>query len=141
MTLKTGTLLRDVVAQAGGFKRQPGKIIINGKITGNSVSALDIPVSKEIKSVAFVPFSQLPDQKKQHCIRCGNCLKICPMNLSPEALYRCFTNMDFKDENLKLIEKTAALCTECSLCNSVCPSRLPLSQTIALLKKEKNDEK
>lgn len=141
MTVKTGTLLRDVVAQTGGFKRHLGKIIINGKLTGNSVSDLDIPVSKEIKSVTFVPSNQLPDQKQQYCIRCGNCLKICPLGLSPETLYRCFTNWDFKDERLELIKKTAVLCTECSLCNSVCPSRLPLSQTIALLKKEKTDEK
>ncbi len=139
--VKTGTTLGELAKQSGGFKRPVGKIIINGKLTGNSVAAMDIPVSKGVKSVAFIPFNQLPDQKEQNCIRCGNCLKICPLNLYPESLFRCYKNRDFKDSSLELIQKTAVLCTECSLCNSVCPARLPLSQTIAKLKKGNFDEK
>ncbi len=139
--VKVGTTLGELAKQSGGFKRPVGKIIINGKLTGNSVAAMDIPVSKGVKSVAFIPFNQLPDQKEQKCIRCGNCLKICPLNLYPESLFRCYKNKDFNDPTLELIQKTAVLCTECSLCNSVCPARLPLSQTIAKLKKGNFDEK
>ena len=141
ISVKTGTSLRQLAEQAGGFKREPGKIIINGKITGNSVSDIDIPISKDIKSVAFIPFRQLYNQTEQSCILCGNCLSCCPVGLSPETLYRCFKNRDHNNSELQLIEKTAILCTECSLCNSVCPSRIPLSQTIALLKKGKINEK
>ena len=136
INVKIGTTLADLAQQSGGFKREPGKIVINGKMTGNSLADMNIPVSKGVKSVAFIPFNELPDQTEQNCIRCGNCLKICPLNLYPESLYRCWKNKDFNDRSLEIIKKTAVLCTECSLCNSVCPSRIPLSQIIASLKKK-----
>lgn len=141
MTAKSGTLIRDLAQQAGGFKRKLGKIIINGTVTGNSVDSLDIPISNEVKSVAFIPRGKVADQTQQLCTRCGNCIRICPLSLYPESLYRCYLNREQHDPHLVLIKKTAVLCTECSLCNSVCPSRIPLSQIIAGLKKgDKNEE-
>lgn len=141
MNVKIGTTLGELSKQSGDFKRKPGKIVINGLVTGNSLASLDIPVSKEIKSVAFIPFDQLPDQKQEVCIRCGNCVKICPVGLYPESLFRCSLNNNDDDDHLAIIKQTAVLCTECSLCNSVCPSRIPLSQIIAGLKPGKTNEK
>lgn len=139
--VKIGTTLKDLVAQAGGFKRPLSKIVINGILLGLSVSNLNIPVSKEVKSVAFIPKENLPDQIEQVCVRCGECLKICPVSLFPESLYRSYIHKESYENNLALIRQTAALCTECALCNSVCPSRIPLSQIIAKLKTEKTYEK
>ena len=147
--VKIGTTLSDLAQQCGSFKRKTAKIIINGIVTGNTLASFDVPVSKYVKSVVFMPQSQLPDQKQENCVRCGNCLKICPAGLFPESLYRCATKENEVDEHENLIKQTAVLCTECALCNSVCPSRLPLSQTISSLKiknppisvEEKADEK
>lgn len=139
--VKIGTPLKDIVAQAGNFKRPLSKIVINGMLLGLSVSNLDIPISKDVKSIAFIPKENLPDQMEQTCIRCGECLKICPVSLSPESLYRSYIHRDKDEPNLILIRQTAIMCTECALCNSVCPSRIPLSQIIANLKQDKKDEK
>lgn len=134
MSVKAGTSIGELAMQAGGFKKKIGKIIINGTVTGNSVESLDIPVSKEVKSVAFIPPAKVADQTQQPCIRCGECIRICPLSLYPESLYRSYLNKNQHDPHLSLLKKTAVLCTECSLCNSVCPSRIPLSQIIAELK-------
>ncbi len=141
MTVKAGTLLKDLVVQTGNFKRKLGKIVVNGCVTGNSISSLEIPISKEVKSVSFIPENELPDQVTQKCIRCGKCLKICPVSLYPESLYRIYLNKEQKDEHSVLIKQTALLCTECGLCNAVCPSRIPLCQIIKELKQEIKNEK
>ena len=106
---------------------------------------MDIPVSKDVKSVSFIPQAKVPDQQIEDCSRCGNCIDICPVGLYPESLYRSYTTQNKDDDHLNIITQTAILCTECALCNSVCPSRIPLSQIIKSLKekppKETTDEK
>lgn len=140
-TVKIGTTLEDLVKQTGNFKRKLAKIIINGVVTGNTIDSLRIPVSKDVKSVAFVPKNQIQDQIEENCIRCGNCTKICPVGLYPESLYRSFISKNEDIDYQNIVKKTAEICTGCSLCNSVCPSRIPLSQIIAQIKTGKSDEK
>lgn len=143
--IRIGTTLKDLAMQCGGFKRKTAGIIINGVITGNTVDSMDIPVSKDVKSVSFIPQAKVPDQQIEDCSRCGNCIDICPVGLYPESLYRSYTTLNKDDDHLNIIKQTAILCTECALCNSVCPSRIPLSQIIKTLKekspKETTDEK
>ena len=142
MNVKIGTPLKDLVEQCGGFKRKLSKIVINGLVSGTAVSSLDIPVSRGVRSVEFVPVSQAKLQHSQSCVRCGNCRKICPVALWPGNLYRIahLSENERRVLNTKEISDSALLCNECGLCNSVCPSRIPLSQTIALLKESKINE-
>ncbi len=140
LKVKAGITLRELTKQTGGFKRKLGKIVINGIVTGNSLMNLDIPISKDVKSVAFIPADKKCDQKMQTCIRCGNCNKICPIGLYPQSLYRYSLNKEKDEYQYTLIKQTSLLCTECSLCNSVCPSRIPLSQTIGKIKEELKNE-
>lgn len=127
--VRIGTTIASLAEQCGGFKIPPAKIIINGMIIGSAVSSLDTPITKQVKSILFVPANQLSDQHFATCIRCGKCRRICPEGLYPDLMYRHQTGG--KPIGIDLV-KTAALCSGCCLCNSVCPSRLPLSQTIAL---------
>ena len=142
LNVKIGTSLRSIVEQCGGFKRKLSKIIINGIVCGTAVSSLDIPVSRWVKSVEFIPAGQVKTQITDNCVRCGNCRKICPMHLWPGNLYRIAHLQSFETacKSDKDAYKTAILCSECGLCNSVCSSRLPLSQTISLLKDSYHEE-
>ncbi len=140
MNVKIGTLLSDLAHQCGGFKRKPAKILINGKLVGNSVDSINVPITKCVKSISFLPENQLPDQLQEECIRCGNCQKICPVGLFPESLYRVSLQLNPEDNYVSFTRQTAILCTECGLCNSVCPSRIPLCQIISKLKDKKSEE-
>ncbi|MBQ7159301.1 MAG: 4Fe-4S dicluster domain-containing protein [Treponema sp.] len=139
MKVKIGTTLGDLAKQCGGFKRPVAKIVINGLVTGFSVSSLSIPVTKMVKSVAFLPAKKACRQYTEQCIRCGDCRKICPVGLYPDMLYRSFLHGKNGTELEKQYAATSILCTGCGLCDAVCPSRLPLNETAVLLK-GRNDE-
>ncbi len=130
--LKIGTPLSSVVDQFGGFKEPPARIIINGIVTGVAINGLDVPVSKNIKSIIFLPQNQVKIQHTELCIRCGRCRKICPVNLWPGNIFRAANSGKEEPDVLKI----SLLCSECGLCNAVCPSRIPLCQTIALVKEK-----
>ena len=69
--------------------------------------------------------------KSYECIKCGRCRSICPSNIKPDILY---SNYHFNQNISQEYIKVAKDCTDCMLCNSTCPSRLPLYQTISILK-------
>ncbi len=131
LEVKLGTKLRDIVPQIGGFIKEPAHIIINGMLCGTSVKSLDIPITKYVKSVEFLSKRKKSDEQIYSCINCGNCRFVCPVKLSPDILYN-------NTVNFKLLKETYAAsslaCIECGLCNTVCPARLPLCQTIKVLK-------
>ena len=133
-----GTTMGFLASQCGRMLHKPSKIVVNGLYTGSVAPGFDVPVSKAVKSVTFLPEFELVDPHYASCVRCGECRKVCPERLYPDLLYSRIKGMD------RLIKKeileTSMLCSSCSLCNSVCPSRLPLSQSIAALKKELNYE-
>jgi len=53
------------------------------------------------------------------CIRCGRCLRACPLSLSPAALDRAYHAEDV--EALKALHVN--LCMECGCCAYVCPAK------------------
>lgn len=131
--VQTGITLQELAEQCGGFVKEPSAIIINGIVSGVSAQALDIPVTKYVKSVSFLPAKRTPRQLKSMCIRCGNCRRECPRALSPDVLYRHIKGSIIAD---KSYIDSAKLCSLCGLCNAVCPARLPISQTIESFNKK-----
>jgi electron transport complex protein RnfC len=137
-SIRNGTLIRDLIEECGGFKRPFTVLVINGVVNGMSITALDTPVTKQVKSIRFLDRREMPDQRAEECIRCGKCKTICPNKLEPAVLFLHISGMRIADPEYIA---SAALCENCALCNTVCPSRLPLSQYISLLKEAVLHEK
>jgi electron transport complex protein RnfC len=129
--IRHGTLIGDLIEDCGGFIKPCPVFVINGVVTGMSVTALDTPVTKQVKSIRFLDNWEVSGQRAETCIRCGRCKTICPNKLDPAILFASICGMKIADPEYIA---SAALCENCSLCNTVCPSRLPLSQYISLLK-------
>ncbi len=129
--LAVGTQLSDLSELCGGFIKEPAKIIINGVLSGGTVSSYEVPVTAYVKSVSFMTSHDVPEQRQTTCVRCGRCRTVCPRGLCPDILYR---SVAYGVPVEQVYIKTANLCVSCALCNAFCPARLPLTQTIALLK-------
>ena len=131
--VKIGTSIEELARQCGGFRVPPAKIIINGMIVGTSVDDLSTPVTRDVKSLMFVPATQLYNQSFSPCVQCGKCRTVCPEQLFPDLLaYKFLLNGSIEQE----LEQTWVLCSQCGCCNSICPSRIPLSQIISLFTEE-----
>ncbi len=135
MIVKIGTLFRDIVKQAGGLTQKPYKIIMGGPMMGVASPSLDVPVIKGTSGILLLSRSQTIEYKENACIRCGNCVSACPMNLMTAeiCLQAEFENFD-QAKVLNVLD-----CIECGCCSFVCPQKRPLvhyiKNTKAQLKK------
>ena len=125
---RIGTPFRKLTDAAGGFIKEPQKIIMGGPMMGVAGVSLDIPVVKGTSGVlAFSEeFAHIP--KESACIRCGRCLAACPMGLIPTTL-DLYSRKNALDT---LIQNSIANCMECGSCTYVCPSKRHLVQSIRM---------
>ena len=131
LDVKIGTPIIDIVNQLGGFIKTPAMVLLNGALSGTSVQSLNTPVSRTTKSVEFVSYHKKTDTQLYSCGNCCNCRFVCPVKISPDILYNNTVNFKLLPENFAA---SSIACIGCGLCNTVCPSRLPLSQTIKYIK-------
>lgn len=137
LNVRLGFSLRDLVNQLGGFIKNLEAVIINGRICGNSVNSLDIPITKYVKSVEFLSKNYTTDSQVYSCVKCGACRYKCPVNIAPDILYEYTVKKS--DIPQKFLE-TATLCINCGLCNTVCQARIPLCQVITMIKNKMDDQ-
>lgn len=72
------------------------------------------------------PIAPIFDSHKA-CIKCDDCIPVCPSNLNPKNLY-----LNIRSNKFSLAEQDSLLsCAQCADCNNACPSNIPLSQTFA----------
>ena len=133
LKVRIGTTLRNIFNECGGFHEQPAQIIINGLVKGCAVSDLDTPITQTVRSIFVTTQHGFPRQVQVSCIRCSKCNFICSQGLRPDKIYERYSSGSPMGSTYSRI---IPLCNECALCSSVCPSRIPLYQTIKFLKDE-----
>ena len=117
--VRIGTPMSYLIEKAGGLVAEPKKVIMGGPMMGTAVTSLDVPVIKGTSGVLV-----LSESKVEHltgegsCLRCGKCVKVCPMKLLPNVLKLHSDNDDF--ENMQKMNITE--CIECGSCSYVCPA-------------------
>ncbi len=130
--------------QAGGFSKDPKKIICGGPMMGIAQYNLKPPSIKTTSSI--LAFENVDDifSSETPCIRCGKCVEHCPMQLMPLNINRFALS-----KNYEMAEKYNILdCIECGLCSYICPSKRNLlhnirvgKQAVVAIKRSKEQKK
>lgn len=131
-----GTNIQDIIDFCGGFKSEPRKIIFGGPMMGLAICGTEAPICKQ--NNAILAFEERKDliKKERACIRCGRCVDVCPMSLTPTLIERYSRVKDA--QKLKAINVNT--CMECGSCSYACPSGRPLVQYIRLAKQVLREE-
>jgi electron transport complex protein RnfC len=100
------------------------KILFGGPMMGNAVPNLNIPVQKNTSGIILMTAAETVAEPEGPCIRCGRCIRNCPIRLSPVIMNMALEAGDL-DEAV-----TAGLmdCIECGSCTYMCPARIKLVQ-------------
>lgn len=122
--VKTGTIYREVLEEAGGFKKEPEKVISGGPMMGMALFSLDIPVTKISSALLCLTHDEAAANEPTACIRCGRCVEACPSKLIPQKMLEYSEKFD--DEGFQKLYGME--CYECGSCTYVCPAKRRLTQ-------------
>ena len=99
---------------------------------GFAVPDADIYVTKTSGCVLALSDKEAYATEPSACINCARCVRVCPMNLSPNAMEANIAagNLD------EAVKYGLNACIECGSCAYVCPAARPLVQTFRAGKKQ-----
>ncbi len=133
LLVKIGTPVSHLIEQCGGMKDKNTMVLVGGPMTGFAQSDLSVPVVKGTNGIVLLPsqaIAKAPDARP--CLRCGRCVRFCPMLLYPNHLSNCAEKEKYKEA-----DKWDALdCMQCGTCSYVCLARRP---NVNLIKKAKSE--
>lgn len=133
VSARIGTPIGDIL-KAFSFKLNHGdSLILGGPMAGSPVYSEDYPVLPDTDAIMVQDKNQVQPVSDYPCINCGDCIRVCPVNIPVNMLVRY---LEAKMYQLAAEEYDLYSCIECGLCSYVCVSRMPISQYIRLAKYE-----
>lgn len=104
------------------------QMLSGGPMMGASLYSTEQSVTKQQNGLLALKTAK--KVKSTACIRCGRCMRACPMKLMPMELERAYRTKDVES----LIAHHVNLCVGCGCCSYVCPAKRPLAESHQLAK-------
>jgi electron transport complex protein RnfC len=118
--VKIGTSTKALIDYCGGLTEDTDVTIkAGGPMMGFVLSDTDVPIMKGSNGIIAVETDHTVEQP---CIKCGRCMDVCPMELSP--LY--FAKYADEQNWLEMKARNVMDCVECRCCEYICSSKIPL---------------
>lgn len=112
-----GTRVSNIVDFCGGYTAQPDKMVCGGLMRGAETQASGRCVDKSDYAYLFLTSKYKTVRKTSGCIRCGRCVKQCPMHLMPLYLAGAAKKGNIR----KSLAMGLKNCIECGTCTYNCP--------------------
>ncbi|MBM4094111.1 MAG: electron transport complex subunit RsxC [Planctomycetes bacterium] len=128
-----GTRYGELIRYCGGVTGDALRVVAGGPMMGFALPAADdaselipTPVTKGTSGITVLAERDVRHDAETACLRCGRCVRVCPMLLVPAKLA-----LAARHGNHELLARYhATSCVECGCCAYVCPARIPLVQLI-----------
>ncbi len=117
--VKIGTNTKDLIDYCGGITGEDVTIKAGGPMMGFVLNDVNVPIMKGSNGIIAVDTDHTAEQP---CIKCGRCVDVCPMELSP--LY--FAKFADEENWQGMKDKNVMDCVECRCCEYICSSKIPL---------------
>ena len=128
--VRIGTPAMDVINFCGGYVGTPKKILFGGPMMGIAQYSENVPTVKGTSGIIVWQHAVVDDEGP--CVRCSNCVDVCPMGLMPTELFKAV-----KTKKFDVAKEYGVLdCIECGCCAYNCPAKIPL---VHYLKYGKNE--
>jgi len=125
---RIGTPFQHLIDFCGGLTENTVKVLMGGPMMGVAQSSLSVPVVKATSGIVCLTSDSVSSKKEFPCIKCGACIRSCPMNLMPTRIARLAQFEKWEEaEQYGIVS-----CIECGSCAFVCPSGIPLVQHIRI---------
>lgn len=129
--VRIGTNYHELIEEAGGFIKEPVKIVSGGPMMGFALFDLDVPTTKTASALLCLTEDDVSNAEPGPCINCGRCVEACPSRLVPSRLSDYAQN--YNEE--AFLSYDGMECCECGCCSYVCPAKRPLTQSIKSMRK------
>ncbi len=133
LEVRIGTPIAALIEHCGGYTDEVASLLVGGPMMGFALRSDQLPVIKTSNCILAASAQEAPEPPQPHaCIRCAQCVDVCPASLLPQQLYwYAFARDMEKIQDYNLFD-----CIECGCCAQVCPSHIPLVQYYRFAKTE-----
>ena len=129
--VRIGTNYGELIEEAGGYIKEPVKIISGGPMMGFALFDVNVPATKTSSALLCLSKDEVSEAVQTACINCGRCVEVCPGRVVPSRL-AVIAGRGEKDAFIKM---NGMECCECGCCSYICPAKRQLTQSIKSMRR------